>query len=78
MQFQNIKLFYALNYYLQISKSFNQFFFKKSTFNNKYYNMLYSLIVLYKFFFQIKYELKKSSFKVFNNIVDKYKYYTIK
>ena len=30
--------------------------------------------MLYKFFL-IKYELKKSSFKVFNNIVGKHKYY---
>ena len=38
----------------------------------------YSLIVLYKFL-KIKYELRKSSFKVFNNIVGKNKYYyTIK
>ena len=32
----------------------------------------YSLIVLYKFL-KIKYELRKSSFKVFNNIVGKHK-----
>ena len=29
-------------------------------------------------FFKIKYELRKSSFKVFNNIVGKQKYYTTK
>ena len=38
----------------------------------------YSLIVLYNLK-NIKYELRKSSFKVFNNIVGKNKYYyTIK
>ena len=34
----------------------------------------YSLIALYNFL-KIKYELRKSSFKVFNNIVGKHKYY---
>ena len=34
----------------------------------------YSLIVLYNFK-KIKYELGQSSFKFFNNIVGKYKYY---
>ena len=34
----------------------------------------YSLIVLYNFL-KIKYELIKSSFKIFNNIVRKHKYY---
>ena len=36
----------------------------------------YSLIALYNFL-KIKYELRKSSFKVFNNIVGKHKYYYI-
>ena len=74
MQFQNIKVFYALNYYLQISKSYNQFKKKKSTFNGKYYNMLQSYSVVQ--YFLIKYELRKSSFKVFNHIAGKHKYYT--
>ena len=34
----------------------------------------YRLIVLYNFK-KIKYKLRKSSFKVFNNIVGKHKYY---
>ena len=76
MQFQNIKLFYALNYYLQISKSYNQFKKKKTTFNGKYYNMLQSYSVTQ--FFKIKYELRKEIFKVFKNIVGKHKYYTTK
>ena len=37
----------------------------------------YSLIVLYNFK-KIIYELRKSSFKVFNNIVGKHKYYYTK
>ena len=36
--------------------------------------IFYGLIVLYNFL-KIKYELRKSSFKVFNNIVGKHKYY---
>ena len=39
--------------------------------------MYYSVIVLFNFF-KIKYELRKSSFKVFNNIVGKHKYYYTK
>ena len=41
-----MKVFYSLNYYLYISKSFTQLK-KKSTFHGKYYNM-FSLIKMLK------------------------------
>jgi len=34
--------------------------------------------ILGEFFIFIKYELRKSSFRAFNNMVDKHKYYTTK
>ena len=69
-------VFYALNSYLYISKSFN-WFKKLNLFLMINTIICYSLIVLYNIFL-IKYELRKSSFKVFNNIVGKHKYYYTK
>ena len=34
--------------------------------------------ILGEFFIFIKYELRRSSFRAFNNMVDKHKYYTTK